>query len=380
MNSDSDNSISEKEVPEKSSANLKLTEILEKYHIIFKKSQVPKIKEKKKKHTKKFIKKYIVQIVKNISEQQLKRKIQNMKTEVKKKTDISATGNKNIILNLWERQLLTLVEGKEKPSFSKDTRGHGTYEEDGDLKASVAGVKEQVNKLISVRPLKSRYDGQVGEVLVGRIMEVQQKRWKVDTNARLDSALLISSVNLPGGELRKRSLQDQHSMRQYLQEGDLISAEVQSIFVDGTLSLHTRSLRYGKLAQGILVKVFPSLIKKTKLHYHNLPFGVGIILGNNGYVWISPPVSTTELEGNEGGFVQNLEEVIPRDIREAMARVRNCILALAQSYMMLFNTSVVVAYEESLKYAVHELLLPEVMIDVALLTQQRMNMMEDYEF
>jgi len=29
----------------------------------------------------------------------------------------------------------------------------------------------------------------------------QQKRWKVDTNARLDSILLISSVNLPGGEL-----------------------------------------------------------------------------------------------------------------------------------------------------------------------------------
>lgn len=65
----------------------------------------------------------------------------------------------------------------------------------------MAGVKEQVNKLISVRPLKSRYNGQVGEVLVGRIMEVQQKRWKVDTNSRLDSALLLSSVNLPGGEL-----------------------------------------------------------------------------------------------------------------------------------------------------------------------------------
>lgn len=80
-------------------------------------------------------------------------------------------------------------------------RGHGTYEEGGDLKASVAGVKEQVNKLVSVRPLKSRYNGQVGEVLVGRIMEVTQKRWKVDTNSRLDSALLLSSVNLPGGEL-----------------------------------------------------------------------------------------------------------------------------------------------------------------------------------
>lgn len=58
-----------------------------------------------------------------------------------------------------------------------------------------------MNNLISVRPLKSRYNGEVGDVVVGRIIELQHKRWKVDTNARLDSVLLISSVNLPGGEL-----------------------------------------------------------------------------------------------------------------------------------------------------------------------------------
>ena len=36
-------------------------------------------------------------------------------------------------------------------------------------------------------------------------------------------------------------------MREYLSEGDLISAEVQSVFSDGQLSLHTRSLKYGKV-------------------------------------------------------------------------------------------------------------------------------------
>lgn len=80
-------------------------------------------------------------------------------------------------------------------------RGHGTYEDENKLNSSVAGVKEQVNKLISIRPLKSRYNGEIGDVVVGRITEVQQKRWKVETNSRLDSVLLLSSVNLPGGEL-----------------------------------------------------------------------------------------------------------------------------------------------------------------------------------
>ena len=41
-------------------------------------------------------------------------------------------------------------------------------------------------------------------------------------------------------------------MREYLSEGDLISAEVQSVFSDGQLSLHTRSLKYGKVSHKLL--------------------------------------------------------------------------------------------------------------------------------
>lgn len=170
--------------------------------------------------------------------------------------------------------------------------------EDDTIKSSVAGVMVQVNKLITVKALKGRYVGEIGDVVVARVTEVQEKRWKVDTNSRLDSMLLLSSVNLPGGELRRRGVEDEKQMRKYLQEGDLISAEVQNVHSDGTLSLHTRSLKYGKLAQGILVKVFPSLIQRRKTHFHNLPCGASIILGNNGFIWISPMMNS------EGGGKQ----------------------------------------------------------------------------
>jgi exosome complex component RRP4 len=248
--------------------------------------------------------------------------------------------------------------------------------EDEDIKASVAGVKEQVDKLISIKPLKSRYVGEIGDVVVARITEVQQKRWKVDTNSRLDSMLLLSSVNLPGGELRRRGVEDEHGMRKYLQEGDLISAEVQNVYIDGSLSLHTRSLKYGKLSQGIVLKVFPSLIKRRKTHFHNLPCGASIILGNNGFIWISSTVNT-ETEGGAGGFTQNLQEVVPRADREVIARLRNCILALASCKMMLYDTSILYAFEESMKYEVYELLTQEAIFDVAFLTQHRMRLQNE---
>ena len=78
-------------------------------------------------------------------------------------------------------------------------RGHGTYMQQDDLFASVAGVVERVNKLISVTPVKTRYNGEIGDVVVGRIVEMQQKWWKVDINSRLFAVLMLSSVNLPGG-------------------------------------------------------------------------------------------------------------------------------------------------------------------------------------
>lgn len=44
---------------------------------------------------------------------------------------------------------------------------------------------------------------------------------------------------------------------------------------------------------------------------------------------------------------------------------------------MLYDTSILYAYEESLRYSVAELLIPEAMVDVAILTQQRLHMLEN---
>ncbi|XP_028664379.1 exosome complex component RRP4 [Erpetoichthys calabaricus] len=247
-------------------------------------------------------------------------------------------------------------------------RGHGTYMDDEKLVASVAGVVERVNKLICVRPLKTRFNGEVGDVVVGRITEVQQKRWKVETNSRLDSVLLLSSVNLPGGELRRRSSEDELAMREYLQEGDLISAEVQSVFADGALSLHTRSLKYGKLGQGVLVQVSPSLIKRRKTHFHNLTCGASIILGNNGYVWIYP--TPTEQNEEAGGFVTNTEPV-PLSDREVISRLRNCILALSMHKMLLYDTSILYSYESAFHHQIKDILKPEIMEEIIEETRRR---------
>ncbi|XP_038193286.1 exosome complex component RRP4 isoform X2 [Arvicola amphibius] len=203
-------------------------------------------------------------------------------------------------------------------------RGHGTYMGEEKLIASVAGSVERVNKLICVKALKTRYNGEVGDIVVGRITEVQQKRWKVETNSRLDSILLLSSMNLPGGEL---------------------------------------------LGQGVLVQVSPSLVKRQKTHFHDLPCGASVILGNNGFIWIYP--TPEHKDEDAGGFIANLEPVALSD-REVISRLRNCVVLLVTQRMMLYDTSILYCYEASLAHQIKDILKPEVMEEIMLETRQRL--------
>ena len=98
-------------------------------------------------------------------------------------------------------------------------RGHGTYLDPtkSHLKASVAGAVNKVDRLLCVEAVENtRYLGEVGHVVIGRVLKVDQSRWIVDIQSRLDAHLPLASVNLPGGENRRRMEDDERNMRQYL--------------------------------------------------------------------------------------------------------------------------------------------------------------------
>ncbi|CAE8647284.1 unnamed protein product, partial [Polarella glacialis] len=112
-----------------------------------------------------------------------------------------------------------------------------------------------VNKLLYVRPLKTRYVGAVGDVVVGRIVEVQTERWAVDVGTAQLAYLHIGAIQLPGNVQRRRTDEDTLRMREFFEENDLISAEVQKVGETGELALQTRSNRYGKLQNGALANL-----------------------------------------------------------------------------------------------------------------------------
>jgi exosome complex component RRP4 len=162
-------------------------------------------------------------------------------------------------------------------------------------------------------------------LVVGRISEVGAKRWKVDVAGKQDAVLQLASINLPGGILRRRTTDDELQMRTFFTEGDLLVAEVQQLYADGGALLHTRSLKYGKLRNGVFVSIPPMLSVRSKSHMYPVGNGVHVILGTNGYVWVSKDVKV-----NKGGAVSitRLEEEASEAIYSNKNEVRRCRLIL----------------------------------------------------
>jgi exosome complex component RRP4 len=243
-------------------------------------------------------------------------------------------------------------------------RGHGTFEDgEGALVASVAGVVERVNKLISVRPVRARFQAEIGDVVLGRVVGVGQKRWALDVGGHQDASLMLSAVTLPGGAQRKRTAEDQLQMRSLYTEGDLISAEVQAFQGggSGSVALHTRSLKYGKLENGQFVVVPAALIKRLKQHFVTLPCGVDLIIGTNGWLWITRPMDGGAKEaGGRGAAMPDADTLqrqreehaaspISPELRERICRVRNVLMVLANLFVAIHPPAIMALYERSVE-------------------------------
>eukprot|EP00929_Paragymnodinium_shiwhaense_P047775 TRINITY_DN24236_c0_g1_i1.p1 TRINITY_DN24236_c0_g1~~TRINITY_DN24236_c0_g1_i1.p1 ORF type:complete len:333 (+),score=64.85 TRINITY_DN24236_c0_g1_i1:64-1062(+) len=243
-------------------------------------------------------------------------------------------------------------------------RGKGIVErDDGKLIAAVTGVVEQVNKLIYVRPLKHKYVGNVGDVVVGRVVEVGADRWSLEIGTANHASLHLGAIQLPGNVQRRRTDEDTLRMREFFGEDDLISAEVQRVGESGDVALQTRTARYGKLQNGVLALIPSIYVRRQAQHFVTLPapIGVLVVLGNNGHIWISAPPKVAGAAHKETLNFSQMDqqyELVTEELRERICRVRNCVMFLAQHGLEVTPEAITFSYEQSvlLKLAAWELL------------------------
>lgn len=280
-----------------------------------------------------------------------------------------------------------VVPGEPITDETQWMRGHGTTTNLSPaatlITATLAGPITPTNKLLSVLPIRARYTPEVGDLVLGRIVSVEKSQWRVDVAAPLLAKLSMSSINLPGGALRRRTANDELQMRRYFQEGDLLVAEVQSVgSIDGAATLHARSLRYGKLRNGTFLAVSGTgggggVVRSRRQQFTiNTNAGatgggeVDVILGVNGYVWLSKHIEdnasgagskgNTPSNSKAGGVdlgISNLDEAVSSEAyssqndmieegtRREIARLTEVIRALAEGAVRVDEDGVRRGYE-----------------------------------
>lgn len=165
--------------------------------------------------------------------------------------------------------------------------GKNTYQEGGRIYASRLGLSGHVGRNVYVVALKGCYIPAVGDLVIGKIVDMRLNGWMVDINSPYTAMLFTSDALGRSFNSRRDSMSD------FLDIGDLVLAKV-SVFDrtrDPTLTIRESGL--GKVTQGHVVKIMPTKIPRvigrrgSMINMLKRETDCHITIGQNGLVLVS---------------------------------------------------------------------------------------------
>ena len=170
----------------------------------------------------------------------------------------------------------------------------------------------------------------------------------------------------------------------------MVLAEVQTVHQDGSAGLHTRSLKYGKLRNGVFLKVSGAGggssntatggattagvggggVVRSRRQMWTVQTGngggeVNVVLGVNGYIWIAKNTTPSQQTSQQVSFAR-VEEMVSNSIyssqnddispetRREISRLAGCVRALVEGGVRVDEDMVMRAYEASLEVDMEE--------------------------
>jgi len=183
-----------------------------------------------------------------------------------------------------QRQLVTpgdlVAEGKY-------IAGENTFKENEKLYATRIGLVEYEEQKVSVVALKAFYIPNVGDTIIGKVIEVTLGGWIIDINAPYPALLRASDV------IERSYRPQQDDLLSIFDVGDLVIAKIVSYDRTRDPLLTVREPGLGKITHGQMIEITPTKIpriigrKGSMISMIKHETGCHILLGQNGLVLIS---------------------------------------------------------------------------------------------
>lgn len=193
------------------------------------------------------------------------------------------------------------IPGEKIVSGKDYLPGDNTRKEGEDIIANMFGLADVSDRIVKVIPLSGIYNPRVGNIVIGRVKDVNFRGWTIDLGTPNRAFLSVSECpQYIKGDLTE-----------YYDIDDMMICKVTGVKRgDVDLSIKGRSL--GKLEKGMIMYInsnkVPRVIGKSgsmiKLIKNNT--GCRITVGQNGAVWISGDSVEDEIKTREAiNFVVN---------------------------------------------------------------------------
>lgn len=167
--------------------------------------------------------------------------------------------------------------------------GRGTFREGNRIYSTVVGLVEIRGDLVRVIPLEGPYIPEVGDNVLGKIIDVKFSSWTVDIGAPYQAGLRVQDAVEERIDLLKTDL------RKIFDIGDIIYAKIKAYNEVNQIDLTTKGMPFkgGPLRGGQLVTITPSKVPRvigkggSMINMIKKLTGTRIIVGQNGWVWVS---------------------------------------------------------------------------------------------
>jgi len=165
--------------------------------------------------------------------------------------------------------------------------GENTFQERDKVYAARIGLASVHGKRVYVVALKGCYMPQIGDLVVGKVIEVEMSGWSVDIGSPYMAMLFVSEA------LDKPFNPRRDELTKYFTIGDIVLAKVISIDRTRNPILTVRGSGLGKMTHGYLVSIAPAKIprligrKGSMINMLKRETGCSIIVGQNGRIIVS---------------------------------------------------------------------------------------------
>ena len=202
--------------------------------------------------------------------------------------------------------------------------GDNTFKDDEKVYASRLGLVEYKGRKVEVVALNNFYIPSVGDLVIGKVVEMDLHGWTVDINSPYIGTLRASEA------LSRPFRPQRDELSDFLDVGDLVLAQIIAFDRTRDPSLTIREPELGKITHGQIVRVSPAKIprvigrKGSMINMLKKETRCNITVGQNGLISISGrnrederlavlAIQKIEEEAHTSGLTDRVTEMIRKE-------------------------------------------------------------------